>query len=266
MAHTGRRFRRLVVGTCAAAAMAWSTPAIADEDSRDDAPPTAPSDFMFAPPRVTLGVRGNWIFASAGSDIFDFVTEQLTLERSSFNAPAFGGEVGLAISPRFDVSLGFEYSKKSLDSEYRDQVEQLPNGTTTPILQTTSLQHSDVYVSAKYALLPRCRRISEFAWIPRSVVPYVGGGVGLSKYDFQQNGDFVDFADNHIFTDLFRSSGWTPSLQVFGGTDIRIYKRTFLSLEGRYMWADAELSRDFIDFEPIDLGGFRFGAGLHVVF
>jgi opacity protein-like surface antigen len=268
MAHTGQRFRGLMVCACAAVVMAWPAAAISDPNpsSSSDEAPSAPADFMFARPRVTFGVRGNWIFASAGSDIHDLVTDTLTIERSSFDTPAFGGEVSFNINPRFDVSLGLEYSKQSLDSEYRDQVEQLPNGTTIPIAQTTSLQHSNLYVSARFALLPRGRRISRFAWIPRSFVPYVGAGAGINSYSFQQDGDFVDFVDDRIFTDVFRSNGRTPSFHVFGGADIQVYKRMFMSLEGRYMWAEAPLSRDFIDFEPIDLGGFRFGAGLHVVF
>jgi hypothetical protein len=268
MAHTGQRSLRLAVGTCAAAVLVLPTPAIGDQSpsSSSTEAPSAPADFMLQQPRATLGVRGNWILASAGSDIYDFVTDTLTIERSSFNTPAIGGEASWNINPRFDVSLGFEYSKQNMDSEYRDRVEQLPNGTTVPIAQTTSLRHSNVYVSARFALLPRGRSISRFAWIPSSLTPYVGAGAGLSKYKFEQDGDFVDFVDDHIFTDYFQSGGWTPSFHVFGGTDIYIHKRMFMSLEGRYMWAEAPLSRDFIDFEPIDLGGFRFGAGLHVAF
>ena len=90
---------------------------------------------------------------------------------------------------------------------------------------------------------------------------------------FRQTGDFVDFATENrvlgtftIFTDTFRSEGWAPSAHVFGGTDIQVYKRLYLSLEGRYTWQHADLDQDFIDFEPMDLGGFRFGAGIHFVF
>ena len=88
----------------------------------------------------------------------------------------------------------------------------------------------------------------------------------MTNYDFQQDGDFVDFTDLRVFPESFRSHGWTPTAHVFGGADIQIYKRMFMSLEGRYGWANATLDNDFIDFEPIDLGGFRFGAGFHVMF
>ena len=269
MAHTGQRLGRFVVSVCAALAFAVPTQAAGGDQNQASSgsfqAPSAPSDFMLGQPRASIGMRGNWIFASAGSDIYDFVTDQLTLEKSSFNAPAFAVEGSVNITPRVDAGFGLEYSKSSSPSEYRDKVEQTPAGLL-PIQQTTSLKHLNFYGSAKFALLPRGRRVSRLAWIPSSFIPYAGAGAGVSNYDFQQNGDFVDFVDDHIFTDSFRSSGWTPTFHVFGGTDIQVYKRMFMSLEGRYVWGSAELGLDFIDFEPIDLGGFRFGAGFHVVF
>ncbi len=50
-------------------------------------------------------MRGNWFLASANSDIFEFVTEHLTLDPSSFNAATFGAELGINLSQRFDVVL-----------------------------------------------------------------------------------------------------------------------------------------------------------------
>jgi hypothetical protein len=32
------------------------------------------------------------------------------------------------------------------------------------------------------------------------------------------------------------------------------------------VWASAELDSDFIDFDPIDLAGFRFSAGINLLF
>ena len=108
---------------------------------------------------------------------------------------------------------------------------------------------------------------------PANIVPYVGAAVATTRYEFRQDGDFVDFATENlalgtftIFTDTFKSEGWAPSAHAFGGADIQVYKRLYLSLEGRYTWVHAALDQDFIDFEPMDLGGFRFGAGLNFVF
>ena len=217
---------------------------------------------MLGRPRGSIGVRGGWVFASAGSDIFDFVTKQLTLEKSSFNAPGFGADMSVNLTPRIDIIAGFDVAKSTTPSEYRAFVD----NRNLPIQQTTSLRQSNIFGSVKFAVLPRGRAVSRFAWIPSTIVPFVGAGGGFTNYDFEQNGDFVDFSNNRVFTENFRSHGWAPTAHVFGGTDIQVYRRVFMSLEGRYQWAKAKLGADFIDFDPIDLGGFRFGAGLHFVF
>lgn len=266
MAHNGQRLRGLVVSAGAALCLVGLPAPSAAQNSTPQSSGgfQAPSnpDFMLGRPRASLGVRGEWVFASAGSDIYDFVTDQLTLEKSSFNAPGFGAELAFSISPRVDVVTGFDVAKSSTSSEYRDFVD----NQNLPIQQETSLRQSNVFGAIKFAVLPRGRSISRFAWIPSTIVPYVGGGGGFTNYDFTQNGDFVDFSDNRVFTDRFRSHGWAPTAMVFGGTDIQVYKRMFMSLEGRYVWAKATLDADFIDFEPMDLGGFRFGAGFHLMF
>ena len=108
--------------------------------------------------------------------------------------------------------------------------------------------------------------MSRFAWIPSRLTPYVGAGGGAISYEFRQIGDFVDFVDLSVFSSTFRSSGWAPSVHAFGGVDVLAYRRLYLSAEARYVWASATLGRDFIDFDPIDLGGFRIGAGARIVF
>jgi hypothetical protein len=65
---------------------------------------------------------------------------------------------------------------------------------------------------------------------------------------------------------VFTAEGWTPSAHVFGGADIQLYKRLYFSLEGRYLWASGELGTDFVDFDPIDLAGFRLAGGINVLF
>jgi hypothetical protein len=85
-------------------------------------------------------------------------------------------------------------------------------------------------------------------------------------YKFEQSGDFVDFVDLSVFADYFSSSGVTPSLHVFGGADVHLYRILFLTTEGRYVWANAKLGQDFVDFDPIDLAGFRLSTGISLMF
>ena len=267
MTHIGQRFRGPCLSVCVVLLLAAT--ALPASAASDDQNPGAPSirppssaDFFLGRPRVTIGLRGNWVVASAGSDIFDFVTDQLTIERSAFNRPGFGLDLSVNVAPRLDVTMGFDGSMMRQGSEYRNFVD----NKLLPIEQTTALKEQVFSAGVKFALLPPGRRVSRFAWIPSKLTPYVGAGGGILRYDFEQVGDFVDFADSHVFTSTFRSTGWTPSAYASGGTDIHLFNRVFMSLEGRYTWSSATLDRDFVDFDPIDLKGFRFGAGFHYAF
>ena len=217
---------------------------------------------MLGRPRAMIGVRGNWLMASAGSDIFDFVTDQLTLEKSNFNTGSLGVEFAVNMTPRVDLVFGMDFNRTETGSEYRDFID----NRGLPIEQTTKLNQFNLNGSVKFALLPKGRHVSRLAWIPSTVVPYVGGGGGIGQYTFEQYGDFVDFQDNRIFGDVFESDGWAPNAHLFGGADVQVFSRMVVSFEGRYNWSKADLDEDFIDFDPIDLGGFKVGVGVHFVF
>jgi hypothetical protein len=265
IAKTGRRVRDVLVTVTALLLLAM--PAFAGEQdaaasaSTQTSPASSP-DFLLGQPRASVGIRGSWVKASANSDLFDFVTETLSIDKSDFNSGSFGAEVAISVSPHLDIVGAMDLNGISHPSDYR----LLEDNHGLPIEQTTELNQFNLTVSAKFALLPRGRRVSRLAWIPRTVVPYVGAGAGYGHYEFRQTGDFVDFADNHVFSDTFNSDGWSPTFHVLGGTDIRVYRHMVLSFEGKYSWQHADLEQDFIDFDPIDLGGFRFGAGVHLVF
>ncbi len=266
-ASTARRLRGLFVSCTALVLLA--SPAFAGEQDSSSSSTTqsassAPApDFMLGRPRGSVGVRGSMLFASANSDIYDFVTDVLAIEKSDFNTGSFGAEVGVAVSPRIDIVGAFDLNGMNHDSDYRDWED----NRGLPIQQTTELKQTNFTVSAKFALLPRGRAVSRLAWIPNTFIPYVGAGAGYGKYEFRQNGDFVDFDNgNRVFSDTFTSRGWAPTYHVMGGTDIRVYRHLILSLDGRYSWQHATLDADFVDFAPIDLGGFRFGAGIHFAF
>lgn len=221
-------------------------------------------DFLFGSPNGMVGFRTGWLFSSANSDLFTFVQRHLTVERKDFNAPAIGVDVEVAVAPRASVVMGFDFARRSKDSEYRDFVD----NQRLPITQTTRLTELNLSGSIKVPITPRGREISSRAFIPAAVTPYVGAGAGILKYEFLQFGDFIDVDSPamDIFTDTFRSSGWTPSAHAFGGVDVRVYKRLYLSAEGRYLWSSGAPDRDFIDFDRIDLAGFKATAGVHYMF
>ncbi len=256
-----------LVGCCLALLLAVPGPADAQPDDQNSGQAaraqSIPSpDFFLGRPRASVGMRGNWFVASAGSDIFDFVTEHLTLDRSSFNTPTIGAELGINLTARIDIIVGFDFGKSSTPSEYRAFID----NNHLPIEQKTEMKQFSTFGTVRYSLVPKGRSISRLAWIPRTVTPYVGAGGGLMNYEFFQTGDFVDFQTSRVFTDVFRSDGWAPSGHVVGGADVQVYKHLFMSFEAKYLWSSADLEQKFVDFAPIDLSGARFGAGIHLVF
>ena len=237
-------------------------PAPAAAQNPPNQPPRPAPDFLFAPPGGSVTVRGSWLWARAGSDWYDFVTDQLTLEPADFHSPGIGLDVNVALARRVDAQFGLDFSSATVASEYRRFVD----NNRLPITQQTRLREVNVSGNIKVALLPRGREVSRFAWVPRTVVPYVGGGGGMLWFDVNQSGDFVDFIDLSVFTDVFGARGWTPSAQAFGGVDVRVFRRLYVTVDGRYLWAAGTLGRDWIDFDPIDLAGFRLSGGVNVVF
>jgi hypothetical protein len=219
-------------------------------------------DFLFGHPDGSVAVRGSWIFSSAGSDWYDFVTDQLTIDRGAFNAPVVTFEVGFFVTPRVDVLAGVDFSSTSTNSEYRNLVD----NNRLPITQQTELRGTTISGSVKYALIARGREVGSVAWVPNGLVPYVGAGGGAHWFGLTQRGDFVDYMDLSVFPDVFESSGWSPSAHVFGGADIKLNRRLYLTIEARYEWADGELDAEWIGFDPIDLSGLRIGTGINVVF
>jgi hypothetical protein len=273
MAPNGQPWRSVLGRACAALILTVS-PAIASAEQQPTSPanpqtastavPSAP-DFLLGRPRASVSVRGGWTMASAGSDIYDFFTSQLTVDRADFNGATFMSDVAFSITPRVDVLGGINLNAMSKPSHYRGYSEVI-NGQDMPIQQTTELRQIDLAGSVRLSLVPRGREVSQYAWIPSGFVPYVGGGAGFMHYQLKQYGDFVDFADLDIFTDNFSSAGWSPSAHVFAGSDFQLVKRLYLTVEGRFTWVHAELDQDFIGFEPIDLGGFKLAAGINFVF
>jgi len=248
-----------------------AAPAAAQDQSDD--PPSSTSardrgtpDFLFGRPSGSVAVRGGWVFARAKSDWYTFVTQQLTLNRGNFNTPGIAMDVDIALTDRLSASIGADFGRAKRESEYRNFVEQV-NTERRPINQRTELRQANVMGGIKLALQDRGRQISSFAWIPTSVVPYVGAGGGAVWYGLQQQGDFVDFADNNaIFTDAFESKGWAPTAHVMAGVDVRVARRLFATIDARYRWAAAKLNDQWVDFDPIDLSGLRLSAGINVPF
>ena len=220
-------------------------------------------DFLFGRPRGSVGFRGNWLFARADSDWYAFVSDQLTLGQKDFNAPGFAADVSLPISRRAETVIGFDFNQSKTESEYRDFVD----NNRLPINQTTRLQTLGITGSVKFALLERGLEVSRLAWVPRHVVPYVGAGGGVLHYDLEQFGDFVDFQDllglpEHVHVGRVVAHGARVRGRGRPGAEAGVRDVRCAAISGR----GRRLSNTWVDFEPIDLAGFKLAAGASLLF
>jgi hypothetical protein len=216
--------------------------------------------FLFRPPTGTVGVRFGYDIAGAGSDVFKFVTDELTVDRRDFSGASFVFDVAYNISPRVDALFSVGTSWSSTHSEFRHWLD----NNNLPIEQTTEFQRLPLTASLKMYLGQPGRSVGRFAWIPNRYAPYVGAGGGAMWYRLRQQGDFIDFATTRVFPDAFNSDGWTPTVHAFAGTDVSLSTRFAVTIEGRYQWAHATLSPDFSGFDPIDLSGFAVTSGITI--
>lgn len=258
-AHVRRPRVRALVTTWLAtvACVAALAPAVEAQERQRPMVPAAPRDFLFGRPDAEVAIRAGWNFAGAGSDWYDFVTDQLTLERDDFNAVTVGGDVGLWLSNRSTLLIGVDVTHTGPRSEYRHLVD----NNRLPIEQGTKLLTVEATGGLRYALTERGRAIGRLAWIPRSVVPFVGAGGGAVYYRLQQAGDFVDFADRRVFLATFESEGWAPTVYAGGGVDVRVLRRMQLTADVRYRYGAADLTQTWLDFDALDLSGVRVTLG-----
>lgn len=214
--------------------------------------------FLFHPPAGSWTFRAGFAYADANSDVFAFVTDQLTIDRLDFASATIGTSLAIRLSGQNDLVLDAGYSSVTHGSEFRDWVDQ----NDQPIEQTTSLRRIPITLGLRHYITSRGRAIGQFAWIPARRALYVSVGGGMMEYKFNQVGDFIDFNTLNVFHDQFVSQGWTPTALGAVGLDIGLGTFTMLTAEARYTWAKAPMSSDFQDFNKIDLSGPSVTAGL----
>ena len=228
-------------------------------------------DFLFSQPRVTMGIRVGFAAPSAQSGIFDFINEELShpgsdgrdpVERADFAAFDIQGEVGIRVHDRLDVALNVGHSQ----SETRSEFGAWTDTDDLPIEQTTRFARTPITLGLKGYLKDRGRPISRLAWVPYGWAPYLTAGGGLVAYDFEQVGDFVDFETLDVFSATYSSDGVAAAAHVGAGLELSIGKHLLATGEARYVWAKADMSRDFVDFDAIDLSGAQIALGLALRF
>jgi opacity protein-like surface antigen len=217
--------------------------------------------FLFHRPDVSVSLRAGYSHADAGSDVFDDVTSNLTLNRKDFSSLTVGGDIAWHVTARFDLLLAGAFSRAKHKSEFRDFVD----NNDLPIEQTTTFERIPLTANVRINLTAPGRSVGKFAWIPKRVVPYVGAGVGAMRYRFKQEGDFVNFVNNAVFSSVLDSDisqKWTFVAQGIAGVDYSFSTQFGLSLDARYLHAKGDLGPSWKGYDRIDLSGLTATLGL----
>ena len=221
-------------------------------------------DFLLGTPKATLSLRAGLTLPRAaggngGLSLWDDTRDLFTVKTADLTGTYLGAELGIRASEHVDVIFGFGHTSSATRSKYR-YWEDLDD---VPITQTTEFTTTPLTAGIKLYPMPRGRAIGSYAWIPRTLNPYVGIAGGIVRYRFEQRGDFVDFQTLDIFTDKLRSVETAATVHFFAGIDVGVNQYMMFTGEARYGFAKAPLDlRSFDGYSDLDLAGLQISGGI----
>ena len=215
--------------------------------------------------------RAGVFFPSADSDFWDEKEDNFTLDHSDMDG--FTASLGY-VAPinnyvEFDIDAAF-YAAEELSSD-ADFTDTFGND----IFHDTRLFTFPVTVSVRVLPAGRyARRGAEGRHYVRRPAPYIGAGVGLTYWRFEEEGDFVFDSPTGFVVDYDRmqDDGVEFETHVKAGIEFPISPVWSLTLEARQSWVEATLDQGFpsqaLSPSPVprelDLGGLSvlFGASM----
>jgi hypothetical protein len=181
--------------------------------------------------------------------------EPLQFDITRFQSAVYFGEWNIDVGSHISFGAGLGYYSDSIPSVYRNLV----NDDGSEITQDLSLRM--VPITGIVRFLP--------FGSPMTFQPYVGGGVSIIPWRYIESGQFVDTADNSVFTDRFTSSGTAVAPLFALGARIPVGGDIYgLTVEWRYQFGTGNtggLTNGFLG-EKIDLSGGMLNFGFLVRF
>lgn len=208
---------------------------------------------------VQLRVGG--FFPEGDSDFQRENENTFTLDDGDFRDATVGVTFLSGVTNHLEVGFNLDYYDATAVSGYRDFVD--ADGFS--ILHDSTLRSLPLSVDVR--LIPAGRygvRGSHGQRHVRRPVFYLGGGVGLNLFEYEEIGDFIDFDDPTlpVVFDRFLDDGVAFQTHALAGIELPVSPTLNVLFEGRYTWADKELGGDFDGFGDIDLGGPSISAGV----
>ncbi|MBD3867887.1 MAG: hypothetical protein IFK94_07175 [Acidobacteria bacterium] len=202
-------------------------------------------------------------FPEGDSDFWAETEDVFTIDVGDFDGAMVGFTYLSPVSNNMEVGLNVDFYNETVLSAYRDYTD--VDGFR--IFHDTSL--SMVPLSVDVRFLPAGRygaRGSRGQVMVRRPVFYLGGGIGVNFFEYEEVGDFVDFELDEVVFDRFRDSGAAFTAHALAGVELPVSPDLGLLIEGKYTWVDEELGSDFAGLGNLDLGGTSISVGLSYSF
>lgn len=217
--------------------------------------------------------RGGGFFPAAESDFWDETQDNYTLDSSDLNGLIGGLGYSASLGNFFEFDANADAYWGSALAADRDFEDDIGNS----ILHDTRLFIAPLTVGFRWLPAGRyAKRGKDGTHFVRRPVPYLGGGIGMAYWQYEEEGDFVFFDPStpsgfSIAYDRVQDSGLEFETHAQVGIEFPISPDWNLTFEVRRSWAEADLSDLFPsaaltlnDPRHLDLGGtsVMFGASL----
>jgi outer membrane protein W len=175
--------------------------------------------------------------------------ENLAFNKQDMLASYYGLEYESYFSRNLSFTIEGGYYEKTHYSQYSEY--EYDDGT--PIFQNLSLEILSLELDLKIYPIGH----------QRYFCPFIGAGVGIYHWKYEQWGEFINFDDDTVEEGYADTSTYTPGFNVKGGFTFRIRRSVGISFEAKYQYLKGELSSFFEGFDKLDLNGVLFNLGIN---
>lgn len=209
-------------------------------------------------PDNSFQVRIGEFMPEGGGDLWADDAETFTLSVSDFDDLTVGFSFVTPFSDNLELGVNADFYDHRVLSSYIDYFDELG----FPIFHDTELEIIPLTLDLR--LLPGGRyRVRHDGRPALKPVPYVGAGLGVNFWSYEEYGDFIDFSDPALPIESwwFKDRGTAFETHVLAGVEMPLSPAFNLLLEGRYSWSDDTLGADFAGFGDIELSGLQISVG-----
>lgn len=213
----------------------------------------------------SVQIKVGGFFPEGGGEFWQETEDVFYLSHDDFDDIVLGFSFVSGFSNYVEVGFNADFYESTIASEYREYVD----SEGYPIFHDTTL--SLIPLTVDFRFLPTGRYATRGpggSINVRRPVFYVGGGVGVNLFEYEEIGDFIDFSMEvpEVGYDHFSDSGVAFETHVLAGVELPMGSHSGLLFEGKYSWSDEELGDDFSGLGSLELGGLTVYVGATLQF